>query len=95
MKGKPMDKGIIVAGSMIVDNLKKIDIYPGSCNLTTIRKNEMALGGLVNNCIQDFARIDSELPLKGASGIVGDDACGKFIFEKLGKFKNIVPQHSR
>lgn len=56
MKGKPMDKGIIVAGSMIVDNLKKIDIYPGSCNLTTIRKNEMALGGLVNNCIQDFSK---------------------------------------
>ena len=33
-----MNKGIIVAGNMIVDNLKKIDIYPGACNLTTIRK---------------------------------------------------------
>ena len=34
MNRKAMDKGIIVAGSMIVDNLKKIDIYPGPCNLT-------------------------------------------------------------
>lgn len=88
MNGKAMDKGIIVAGSMIVDNLKKIDIYPGPCNLTPIRKNEMALGGLVNNCIQDLARIDSEIPLK-ALGIVGDDTCGNFIFDKLGKYKNI------
>ena len=46
MNRKAMDKGIIVAGSMIVDNLKKIDIYPGPCNHTPIRKNEMALGGL-------------------------------------------------
>ncbi len=88
MSEKAMDKGIIVAGNMIVDNLKKIDIYPGSCNLTTIRKNEMALGGLVNNCIQDFARIDGTLPLK-ALGIVGDDACGRFIFEKLALYENI------
>lgn len=88
MSKVPMNKGIIVAGNMIVDNLKKIDIYPGSCNLTTIRKNEMALGGLVNNCIQDFARLDSQLPLK-ALGIVGDDACGRFIFESLGKYENI------
>ena len=73
---------------MIVDNLKKIDIYPGACNLTTIRKTEMSLGGLVNNCIQDLAKIDSELPLK-ALGIVGDDAYGKFIFDNLGKYKNI------
>ncbi len=83
-----MNKGIIVAGNMIVDNLKKIDIYPGACNLTTIRKTEMSLGGLVNNCIQDLAKIDSELPLK-ALGIVGDDAYGKFIFDNLGKYKNI------
>ena len=88
MNRKAMDKGIIVAGSMIVDNLKKIDIYPGPCNLTPIRKNEMALGGLVNNCIQDLARIDPEIPLK-ALGIVGDDTCGNFIFEKLGKFSTI------
>ena len=83
-----MNKGIIVAGDMIVDNLKKIDIYPGSCSLTTIRKNEMALGGLVNNCICDFAHLDSELPLK-AVGIMGNDAEGQFIAKKLGEFKNI------
>lgn len=88
MNGTAMDKGIILAGSTIVDNLKKIDIYPGPCNLTPIRKIEMSLGGLVNNCIQDLARIDSAIPLK-ALGLVGDDAYGNFIIEKLGKYKNI------
>ncbi len=83
-----MNNGIIVAGNLLVDNLKKIDIYPGSCSLTTIRKIEMALGGLVNNCIIDLARIDSELPLK-AVGIAGNDQGGKFIANELGKYKNI------
>lgn len=83
-----MNNGIIVAGDMIFDNLKKIDIYPGSCNLTKIRKNEMAMGGLVNNCIQDFAHLDSELPLK-AVGLMGDDAGGRFIMNNLTKYPNI------
>lgn len=83
-----MDKGIIFAGSMIVDNLKKIDIYPGSCTLTTIRKIEMAPGGLVINCIRDIAQVDSEIPLK-ALGIIGDDAEGKLILDCLGKYPNI------
>ena len=83
-----MNKGIIFAGSMIYDNLKKIDIYPGSCSLTKIRKNEMAMGGLVNNCIQDMAHLDSEIPLK-ALGIMGDDAGGRFIMENLKKYPNI------
>ncbi|MBO4770859.1 MAG: carbohydrate kinase family protein [Clostridia bacterium] len=83
-----MEKGIIVAGSMIFDNLKKIDIYPGACNLTKIRKNEMAMGGLVNNCVQDFAHLDSELPLK-VIGLMGDDAGGNFILNNLKKYPNI------
>ncbi|MBQ0101931.1 MAG: carbohydrate kinase family protein, partial [Firmicutes bacterium] len=83
-----MNNGIIVAGSLIVDKLKKIDIYPGSCSLTKIRKQSVSVGGLVNNCIQDLALIDSELPLK-AVGLIGDDSEGKIILDTLGKYKNI------
>lgn len=83
-----MKKGIIVAGNMIVDLLKKIDIYPDSCNLTSIRAVSRSSGGLVNNCIVDFARIDPELPLK-AVGRVGDDEYGGYILENLGQYKNI------
>ncbi len=88
MNSAPMNKGIILAGNVIVDILKKIDVYPGSCSLTTIRDIEMAVGGLVPNCIQDFARLDSEIPLK-AIGIIGDDPEGRLILDKLKEYKNI------
>ena len=83
-----MNKGIIVVGNMIVDLLKKIDAYPEACNLTTIRKVEQSMGGLVPNCIQDLAIIDPNLPLK-AVGIVGKDDYGKFIKANLEKYPNI------
>jgi Sugar kinases, ribokinase family len=83
-----MDKGIIVAGNLIVDLLKKIDIYPDSCNLTSIRAVSRSSGGLVNNCIVDFARIDPSLPLK-AVGRIGDDEYGAYILENLHQYKNI------
>lgn len=83
-----MDKGIIVAGNLIVDLLKKIDIYPDSCNLTSIRAVSRSSGGLVNNCIVDFARIDPSLPLK-AVGRIGDDEYGAYILANLHQYKNI------
>lgn len=83
-----MGKGIIVAGNLIVDLLKKIDIYPDANNLTTIRAVSRSTGGLVNNCIVDFARIDPELELK-AVGRVGADEYGDFILENLRQYKNI------
>ncbi len=83
-----MNKGIIVAGNLIVDMLKKIDIYPDSCNLTTIRAVSRSSGGLVNNCIVDFARLDPNLPLT-AVGRIGDDEYGAFVLDNLHKYKNI------
>lgn len=83
-----MGKGIIVAGNLIVDLLKKIDIYPDSNNLTTIRAVTRSTGGLVNNCIVDFARIDPALPLK-AVGRVGSDEYGEYILNSLKQYKNI------
>ncbi len=81
-------KGIIVAGHMCVDVLKKIDSYPEACNLTTIQKVEQSMGGIVPNCIQDLAIIDPTLPLK-AVGMVGSDDYGKFIIDNLNKYPNI------
>ena len=88
MNEAPMNKGIILAGNMIVDKLKRIDVYPGSCSLTTIRDIQQAVGGLVPNCIQDIARLDSEIPLK-AVGLIGNDAEGHLIQEKLSQYPNI------
>ncbi len=80
--------GIIVAGHMCVDVLKKIESYPEACNLTTIQAVTQSMGGIVPNCIQDLAIIDPTLPLK-AVGLVGDDDYGKFIREGLDAYPNI------
>lgn len=87
-----MNKGIIVAGHMCVDVLKKIDAYPDACNLTTIRRVDQSMGGLVPNCIQDLAIIDPTLPLT-AVGIVGDDSYGAYIRQNLAKYPNISTEH--
>lgn len=81
-------KGIIVAGHMCVDVLKKIESYPEACNLTTIQKVEQSMGGIVPNCIQDLAILDPSLPLK-AVGMVGKDDYGNFILKNLSKYPNI------
>jgi len=85
MKGKP---GIICAGSMIVDLLKRVDSYPDASTLANIREVSSATGGLVCNCIQDLARMDPDLPLL-AVGVVGDDSNGHFILDTMQKYPNI------
>lgn len=83
-----MKKGIAIAGNLIVDNLKKIDVYPQNSKLTTIREVNSSLGGAVCNCIMDLARIDSSVPLK-AIGLIGTDDMGDFVLKTLGQFPNI------
>ncbi len=83
-----MKKGIAIAGNLIVDNLKKIDVYPQNSKLTTIREINSSLGGAVCNCIMDLARIDSNIPLK-AIGMIGNDDMGDFVLKTLEKFPNI------
>ena len=80
--------GIIVAGHMCVDVLKKIDSYPGPCNLTTIRSVSQSPGGIVPNCIRDLALLDPSLPLK-AVGMVGDDDYGHYLLQVLSTYPNI------
>lgn len=83
-----MNNGIILAGNMIVDALKDIDIYPEHSNLTTIRRVTKALGGLLCNCALDLAAIDGNLPIH-AVGVVGDDDYGRYITDTLKRYKNI------
>jgi len=58
-----MQKGIAVAGSLIVDDIKYIEAYPGQQALTTITSMERSAGGLVSNCVIDLARLDPALPV--------------------------------
>ena len=81
-------RGIICAGSIIADQLKRLHAYPAPSTLANISELSLAPGGLVCNCIQDLARMDPELPLY-AAGLVGDDQQGRFILDVLSAYENI------
>lgn len=88
MERKMKKRGIICAGSIIADQLKLLDAYPAPSTLVNIKDISLAPGGLVCNCIQDLARMDTEVPLY-AAGLVGDDQQGQFILDVLSSYKNI------
>lgn len=73
-----MQQGITIAGSMLVDYVKIIDIYAQKGMLCNIKKVSKSVGGCVPNTICDIAALDDKIPLK-AIGIVGTDADGRFI----------------
>ncbi len=73
-----MNKGIIIAGNLLVDHVKVCDDYPKIGMLTNIREVSDCIGGCAGNTICDIAKIDSTVPLK-CLGKVGDDADGKYI----------------
>lgn len=83
-----MRRGIALAGSIIMDYYKYLDLYPQPSQLTTIRSVHEAIGGAVCNCGMDLARIDPELPLY-AYGLVGEDEPGDAILREMGAFPNL------
>ncbi len=77
-----MRQGIISVGNWLVDHLKFIQRYPAAGNLTTIEREEMALGGCSHNVLVDLARMRAGLPLY-AGGCIGCDANGDYILEEI------------
>lgn len=83
-----MNKGIAVAGNMIVDKIKVISAYPARHELTKIISITDSFGGAVCNTGMDLARLDPSLPVK-AIGVVGDDEDGENILRTLTGHKNM------
>lgn len=79
-----MNKGIAIAGNLIVDNVKMCDVYPESGMLTNIREVSRCIGGCAGNTIADLAIIDPSLKLQ-CIGMVGSDADGVYVKELLTK----------
>lgn len=78
-----MEKGIAIAGNMIVDILYPISGFPKPGELVTITGDvSRATGGCVCNDIVDLAILDPSLPLT-ALGRVGDDEAGDFVLQKM------------
>jgi sugar/nucleoside kinase (ribokinase family) len=89
------NKGICVAGNMLVDILYPVTGLPRPGELTSIQEGiSRSTGGAVCNVIADLAIMDSGLPLT-ALGRVGTDAEGSFVLETLGRHRNIDLSHIR
>ena len=73
-----MQKGIAVAGSILVDKINEISAYPHEGELTKIHSVSQAVGGCVPNVAVDIKRIDPSICVR-ASGKIGDDAEGRFV----------------
>jgi sugar/nucleoside kinase (ribokinase family) len=77
-----MNKGIAIAGNLIVDYIKHIENYPSPQMLTTITDASHSTGGLCCNCVLTLAKLDPDLPVK-AIGLVGDDEAGGYILSQF------------
>jgi len=84
---------IVVAGSIIVDKIHEIDVYPKESQLTQVRGVQRALGGLVANTGRDIRILDPEVPVV-AFGRVGNDDDGRFALAEL-KAKGLDAQGVR
>lgn len=77
-----MDKGIIIAGNLIVDFVKNIDAYPEEGMLANVRSLSRSIGGCAGNTTIDLAKMASGVPLT-CIGRVGDDENGRYIISLL------------
>lgn len=83
-----MREGIAFAGTIAVDELKKIESYPGRSELTTIKSVSRSNGGAVSNCGITLARIDPELPIELIT-LIGKDEKGDYLKKRLEEYSNI------
>lgn len=80
-----MRKGLLFAGSMVVDRIKFIDAYPREGNLTVIRNIARATGGMAINNAINIKVLDPSLNV-GVLGRVGDDADGQLILSSFDRY---------
>ncbi|USK44050.1 carbohydrate kinase family protein [Cytobacillus oceanisediminis] len=83
-----MKDGIAIAGTIAVDEIKRVACYPDKSQLTTIQSISRSVGGAVSNCSISLARMDRELPVE-AIAFIGDDEKGRFLKAQLEEYPNI------
>jgi len=81
-----MRKGIISAGSWLVDTVKFISTYPSPGNLVTIQKLDVGFGGCAHNVLVDLGKMQTDIPLF-AGGCIGNDSVGDAIIDELTTLK--------
>ena len=79
------EKGITIAGNIIIDVVKNISRYPEIGMLENISDMAYSVGGCAPNTAIDLAKIDKRIPIN-VIGKVGTDEHGKYIVSVLEKY---------
>lgn len=82
-------QGIAIAGNIIADIVKSLDIYPQIGMLSFVTDITPAVGGCVPNTAIDLAKIDQTIPVY-ALGKVGSDDNGRYVISQLMKHGIVV-----
>ena len=74
--------GITLAGNILTDNVKMVEVYPEKGMLATIIKESLAVGGAVPNTAIDIKKIDPKMQVS-VFGRVGRDDKGKYVVDVM------------
>lgn len=83
-----MRKGIAIAGTITIDNIKKVVKYPNESELTAIKSVKKSLGGAVSNCSIGLSKLDHTVPIE-IIALIGNDENGTYIKEHFKEYSNI------
>lgn len=78
-------KGIAMAGSILVDIVKNVDVYPKIGMLANVSSVRLAVGGCAPNTAINLAKIDRSIPIS-VLGKIGDDEHGRFLLSELSRY---------
>lgn len=79
------EKGITIAGNIILDIVKSIESYPSVGMLSNISDINYSMGGCAPNTAVNLAKIDRRIPIT-VMGKVGTDENGRFIVSQIQKY---------
>lgn len=77
--------GVAVAGTLVADIIKMIDLYPKKGMLADISSVTYGIGGCVSNTAVGVKRLDPSIEVKSI-GLTGNDDTGAFLKEKLSEY---------
>ena len=75
-------KGITIAGNILADIVKNIDVYPKAGMLAKVSDISYAVGGCAPNTAINLAKIDRSVPIS-VLGKIGTDENGRYILSQL------------
>ncbi len=79
-----MSSSVTFAGSVIVDTIKTVDVWPAQGSIAQVRAVRRAIGGCVPNTGIDLARLDETIAVR-AFADVGTDENGEFALREMAK----------